>query len=137
MVIGLSRCLRSRTMRGDARFPSIVPREWHFPFSNAAGYLRHQLLLDQNGSLGHPNPLRRGAWLPIVAIDLEGVEIRERHNVSLSPPFFFLFSPRSPVPSRYPDGRQPGVFALVSRFDGKAERRLVAENMLKIERQAV
>ena len=30
-----------------------------------------------------------------------------------------------------------GRFALVSRFDGKAERRLVAENMLKIERQAV
>ena len=72
MVIGLARCLRSRTMRGDARFPSIVPRAWHFPFSNAAGDLRRQLLLDQNGSLGHPNPLRKGARLPIVAIDLEG-----------------------------------------------------------------
>ena len=137
MVIGLSRCLRSRTVRGDARFPSIVPREWHFPFSNAAGYLCRQLLLDRNGSLGHPIPLRKGARLPIVAMDLEGVRLGERHNVSLSPPFSLLFSPRSPVASRYPDGRQPGRFALGSRFDGKAERRLVAENMLKIERQAV
>ena len=90
MVIGLSRCLRSRTMRGDARFPSIVPREWHFPFSNAAGYLRRQLLLDQNGSLGHPNPLRRGAWLPIVAIDLEGVEIRGASQRFPVPTFFFF-----------------------------------------------
>jgi hypothetical protein len=68
---------------------------------------------------------------------LRGWRLRERHHVSLFPPFFFLFSPRSPVASRYPDGRQPGRFALGSRFDGKAERRLVAENMLKIERQAV
>jgi len=57
--------------------------------------------------------------------------------VTQTPSVEVLFSPRSPVPSRYPDGRQPGVLALVSRFDGKAERRLVAENMLKIERQAV
>ena len=70
-------------------------------------------------------------------LTLRGWRLGKRHNVSLSPPFFFLFSPRSPVPSRYPDGRQPGVFALVSRINGKAERRLVAENMLKIERQAV
>ena len=133
MVIGLSRCLRSRTMRGDARLPSIVSREWHFPFSSVAGYLRRQLLLDRIGSLGHPNPLRKGARLPIVAMDLEGVRLGERHNVSLSPPFSLLFSPRSPVASWSAAGR----FALVSRFDGKAERRPVAENMLKIERQAV
>ena len=137
MVIGLSRRLRSRTMRGDARFPTIVPREWHFPFSNAAGYLRRQLLLDQNGSLGHPNPLRRGARLPIVAIDLEGVEIRgasQRFPVSTLLFSFLAAQPCSVTISRW---SAAGRFALVSRFDGKAERRPVAENMLKIERQAV
>jgi len=71
-------------------------------------------------------------------LTLRGVEIwgaSQRFPVS---PFFFLFSPRSPVCgvtiSRW---SAAGRFALVSRFDGKAERRLVAENMLKIERQAV
>jgi hypothetical protein len=113
------------------------PREWHFPFSKAAGCLRRPLLLDQNGSLVHPNLLRRGAQLPIVAIGLEGVEIRgasQRFPVSTLLFSFLAEQPCSVTISRW---SAAGRFALVSRFDGKAEGRLVAENMLKIERQAV
>ena len=67
-------------------------------------------------------------------LTLRGWRLGERHNVSLSPPFFFLTQPCSVTISRW---SAAGRFALVSRFDGKAERRPVAENMLKIERQAV
>lgn len=137
MVIGLSRCLRSRTMRGDARFPSIVPREWHFPFSSVAGYLRRQLLLDRIGSLGHPKPLRKAARLPIVAIDLEGVRLGERRQRFPVPTLLFAFLAAQPCGVTMSRWSAAGRFALVSRFDGKAERRLVAQNMLKIERQAV
>ena len=134
--MGLSRCLCSRTVRGDARFPSIVPKEWHFPFSHAAGYLRRQLLLDQNGSLGHPNPLRKGARLPIVAIDLEGGDSESVTTFPCLHPSFF-FSCRAALCRHDIPMVGSRRFALVSRFDGKAERPLVAENMLKIERQAV
>jgi hypothetical protein len=68
-------------------------------------------------------------------LTLRGWRLGARHNIVSTLLFSFLAAqPCSVTISRW---SAAGRFALVSRFGGKAERRLVAENMLKIERQAV
>jgi hypothetical protein len=55
----------NQPIRGDVRFSTFVLGGGLFQSSYAAGYLRRQLLPDQNGLLGTPKPPPMGASRPL------------------------------------------------------------------------